>query len=227
MNKNLYIIKNFDIPLWIKYWLLKRNKLPKEYEKLEYIESTGTQYIDTGITLNENLSLEITGRLVNLENGSSLFGVVASGYVSYLQLLVINNYYAGRFIYANTQSGNYTRISNVSYLDNKLHKFKLSHKNGFYIDNNKIGEGSSYNYNLGSKLPLFGFRNINSNSVSISNCIISEFKQFDSENDKILLKHLIPCRNKINGEIGMFDLINKEFYKNSGSGIFNYKEKER
>lgn len=29
MNKYLYIIKNFDIPLWIKYWLYNRQGIKK------------------------------------------------------------------------------------------------------------------------------------------------------------------------------------------------------
>ena len=34
-------------------------RLPQEYQEVEYIESTGTQYIDTGITGNNNTKIEV------------------------------------------------------------------------------------------------------------------------------------------------------------------------
>ena len=51
-----------------KFWLKKQylmhnpkksSRLPSEYQEVEYIESTGTQYIDTGLTPNGNYSFDI------------------------------------------------------------------------------------------------------------------------------------------------------------------------
>lgn len=43
---------------------------PSDYEKVEYLESTGTQWIDTGLNADGGLSLEIKCRLVEGTGGS-------------------------------------------------------------------------------------------------------------------------------------------------------------
>ena len=48
--------------------------LPNGYKELEYIESTGTQYIDTGFTPNANTRVEVT-----YENPSATSGVCVIG----------------------------------------------------------------------------------------------------------------------------------------------------
>jgi hypothetical protein len=50
------------------------SKLPSGYQRVEYIESTGTQYIDTGFKPNQNTKVEIYGQQVNYSY-NSLFGV--------------------------------------------------------------------------------------------------------------------------------------------------------
>ena len=62
MSKFLYPIKNLKIEPWIKYWLFKKTVgsiLPAEYQQVDYIESSGTQYIDTGYKPNERSEYEL------------------------------------------------------------------------------------------------------------------------------------------------------------------------
>lgn len=56
MQKYLYAIRRFKIKPWIKYYLLKntKNVLPNTYQEVEYLEASGTQYIDTNFTPNIN-----------------------------------------------------------------------------------------------------------------------------------------------------------------------------
>ena len=44
--------------------------LPSEYQQVEYIESTGTQYIDTGVLTSENNSFEVKAQLVHTNTAS-------------------------------------------------------------------------------------------------------------------------------------------------------------
>ena len=52
--------------------------VPDGYTQLNYIQSTGTQYIDTGVTGGANASFEMTARLVetNAKNNNQFFGGV-------------------------------------------------------------------------------------------------------------------------------------------------------
>ena len=50
------------IPVYLKYYIYrnsKQGKLPSEYQQVEYIESTGTQYIDTGINPISSTRIDI------------------------------------------------------------------------------------------------------------------------------------------------------------------------
>lgn len=53
MITNKYFITTRNIPTYIKYLISKRSgggKLPEEYQQVEYLETTGTQYINTEIS---------------------------------------------------------------------------------------------------------------------------------------------------------------------------------
>ncbi|MBO7536272.1 MAG: hypothetical protein J6T34_03935, partial [Bacilli bacterium] len=47
--------------------------IPKEYQEVEYIQSSGTQYIDTGFKLNQNSGVEL--QISNITYGNTkIFG---------------------------------------------------------------------------------------------------------------------------------------------------------
>ena len=45
--------------------MASKKRLPKEYQKVAYIESTGTQWIDTGILANDTLNMAVLTRPTN------------------------------------------------------------------------------------------------------------------------------------------------------------------
>ena len=47
---------------------------PKEYERLEWIESTGSQYIDTGVDAGANTTIDMSFGHCTYGNNSTLFG---------------------------------------------------------------------------------------------------------------------------------------------------------
>ena len=55
------------------------------------------------------------------------------------------------------------------------------------------------------------------NDASINQYFVSDMKIY---NDNILVRHFIPARRKSDSVLGMYDLVNKTFYTNSGSGSF-------
>ena len=73
-------------------------KLPEDYVPLEYIESTGTQYIDTGVTLFENLFFDV--KLKHNSNNSGLIGRYMSSDNQAICQTVYSNKLA--IIYGNT-----------------------------------------------------------------------------------------------------------------------------
>ena len=43
-------------------------RLPNEYQEVEYIESTGTQYIDTGVNADYKLSLKFNAQVTDISS---------------------------------------------------------------------------------------------------------------------------------------------------------------
>ena len=51
-----------------------RAALPSGYAELEYIESTGTQYIDTGVTITPTMAVEADARFTEIVKQARIFG---------------------------------------------------------------------------------------------------------------------------------------------------------
>lgn len=55
----------------------KKARLPAEYQEVEWIESSGTQYIDTGIIVSENIGFEMS--VARMKTGSAGTGTFTKG----------------------------------------------------------------------------------------------------------------------------------------------------
>ena len=49
-------------------------RLPAGYEELEYIESTGTQYVDTGVNITPTMAVEADAQVTVIEKQGRIFG---------------------------------------------------------------------------------------------------------------------------------------------------------
>lgn len=71
--------------------------IPEEYKftRLEYIESTGTQYIDLGIKDTGKLNIEIKATNTNFANSGALFGYYSGGSGTSAGILDFNCFHSG------------------------------------------------------------------------------------------------------------------------------------
>ena len=181
--------------------------LPNEYIELEYIQSSGTQIIDSGITNSINISFDITFEFPSIP--SSTFGICGSnswgGFFgrSYTDVWLDYNindkkYYTTTQLSANTK---YTAIANRNGIQvNDLPFSSIDDGNG-YSGTFKIFKAYSYY----STMKLYG-------------C-----KLYDNGT---LVRDFLPSIRKTDLAIGLYDLVNEVFYGNSGSGVFTGKFKE-
>lgn len=194
---------------------IKKSKLPGDYTELEYIESTGTQYIDTGIPANISVDpkfevkMKITSSKLNdyALNGSYVYGqVVQFGLVvtsSTKARVTMNCGFASPVVYTDINKNDFHTL----YLSNGLQK----------VDNIVIGESSIINLEENNyNFYLFGR---NGSEVYRNNYAmqIVYFKLWDNNND--LIRDLIPVLDK-NNVACMYDKVNKKFYYNQGAGEF-------
>ena len=185
------------------------SKLPDGYILLEYIEATGAQYINTGITPNNNSRMVID------------FAMTRSGISN--QIIGSRNNTSSRAFAFGASSENIWRIGyNKSYYsagdsDTNRHIADLN-KNVLSLDGDvvkTVDEGTFEGYapiHIGSIKAAAGMYE---GYAKIYACQI-----FD---DGILVRDLVPCINA-DGEIGMYDRMTRTFYGNVGKGSFEYGE---
>lgn len=186
-------------------------------------------YIDTGIYINPNYSIEMKLKIHTLTtNWDGLFGENYEGYGCLYARW--ENYTDGilkirRSIDYKTE-GTWLTITGVTKDTCQDYKVYKVSKNEFYIDNILVGsfdESSSKGY---YPFPLYLFAN-NTNGISANmgdggNCgmIDCKYVKIWNQKDELILS-LIPVV-KSNGIVCMYDEVNKKYYYNAGTGTFTY-----
>lgn len=219
MQKYLYAIRRFKIKPWIKYYLLKntKNVLPNTYQKVDYLESTGTQYIDTGYAFTDP-ELKIVGKYRKTSTLScNIFGL--DFYPTTPRKIHGNIYNKALYL------GNSSVVSNITQALNEDYIFEFEFKNN--VAKWVINE-TEYTYNGangwegvsdGETDYLFASRGLNGPGYIFTGRIY--YARFYNENN-VMVRNFIPCYRKLDNEPGMYDTVNNVFYTNIGEGEFNY-----
>lgn len=183
--------------------------LPSEYTQVEYIESSGTQYIDTNFKPNQNTRVVLD--FINKDTtGSFLFGARIS-YSDNSFTLVSADGSNVRSDYGANQY-NYARTVGTRYVFDKNKNIDTLFQNGTQINTHTF-TATTINPNL--NLYLFSTNN-NGTAGTCSSIKLYSCKIY---NNGTLVRDYIPCYNSSN-VIGLYDLINNVFYTNKGTGTF-------
>lgn len=187
--------------------------LPKEYQQVEYIESTGTQYIDTGYIPNINtiVKCEYERTTNSQKQYAAVFGTqnVSTGRPGFILFTDSSS----ATISARTNSATiYSEISNEI---DKRYNVELQF-NKLTVNNSTATCEEDWQ-DIAYSLHIF---NRNSNNTSVTNDSFSCIKLYNFElyEGASLIMKLIPCYKKIDNVKGMYDLINNLFYENNGTG---------
>lgn len=182
--------------------------LPEEYQQVEYIESTGTQYIDTGYIPMNTSKVELD--LQFLDFSSEQNNGIAS-YSGNNTRIAIGNGYNHDGFYFGVANSNLYRGTN----DNNRHIFYIDFLNkNFGYDENSFNFSSNLatidrNYTLFARYGQW-----------VENFCKEKLYSAKFYENSILIRNFIPCYRKSDGEIGLYDLVNNVFYTNSGTGTF-------
>jgi len=186
----------------------ENNKIIKEipFTKLEYIESSGKQFIDTKIKGNSNYNFIIDFSLSKIiHHDTKFFGIdsdpkVCAGTISSkFRFFHTVHYYGEKFNYMDTNRHKCTIGKNVIFDNNIIFSnLSFNHPYNMYLFNsNKNG----FNKNeYGSSIKLYGAK------ITLNNNLIRDFIP-------VLDFSGIPC---------LLEKIEKKFYYNLGEGAFTY-----
>lgn len=183
--------------------------LPDEYQEVEYIESTGTQWIDTNILINSdtNIEYDLSFKIKLQNNRVGIIGVEDFWYNS----LSINAFSNG-FVFANSQYPN--RM--INYKDialDTVYKVKVN-KEEIFVNGNAGISLPDTNTPFSNKYVLMPHRIAGGTRIS------SQYYYVKIIIDNVLVRDFIPCYRKSDNVIGMYDLVSNQFFTNQGTGDF-------
>lgn len=185
--------------------------LPDGYTQLEYIQSNGTPYINSGFNPNQDTRVVCEYSAVSISgNAGGLFGSrISKGNLDY-----------AFWHYGYPQTDGYSQDDyNTSIIANILRPSGRT-----IIDKNKNvttinGTAFSHTYTTFScSYPLFIFA-VNTNGSKDSQVATFRIYSFQIYDNGTIVRNLYPAKNS-NGTIGMYDIVNNVFYTNAGSGTF-------
>lgn len=182
--------------------------IPDAYQKIDYIETSGTQYLDTGITPNQNTVIEMTFETDSMSNNDSF--IFGSGYGGGNRAFELYPW-SGMFEVNYGASTPYT----TSALPNTLYSVKLG-MGLFYINNILSYTFPEQTFETPYTLTLAA---LHRSSVYISPNHIKIYK-FKSYDDGTLTRNMIPCYRLSDNKKGMYDAVTETFFENAGTGDF-------
>lgn len=178
-----------------------------EYQKVEYIESHGAEYINTGY-VPTSIS-EITSiTAFTIYTNSQYIGVLQQVSPSYARWHFDTN---SNFIEVWRQ-GTGADVT-ISY-DNKFHEFYLSDS---LVKIDDIHSHTPYR-TFQTTLPFCLFARMRESGTA--NFANARQKDFIAKEGGVEVMHLVPCYRKSDGVIGMLDEVSGTFFTNEGGGAF-------
>ena len=192
--------------------------LPSGYQEVAYIQSTGFQYIDTGIAPDNETSMQLSMYTTSVSNF-----YCAGAMDDYGKVIFAQDGANGGSVSATVNSVRTTATGLNRTTNGKRYDVVLStDTNGYYsYDVQEEGGGSYSTVKLygsieGATAPICVFA-LNDRALLGG---ISRLYSFIIRKGGDLVCHLIPCRIIATGEVGVYDLVAKSFVGNAGTGTF-------
>ena len=194
-------------------------KLPENvrqnYQELEYIESTGTQYIKTGLTNRKYYLHKFEIGFNNKIESGMVCGASPSGAYFILQ--------EGTNCYVNTggQTQGEGNVQVNTYYD-YIFDGQSNHQQCYL--NGELANETTYQYNnVSTSIELYMFcRNGGTRAENFKSTKIYYFKIYDE--NRVLIRDYVPAKRKSDSAIGMYDMVSETFFANAGTGAFLYGE---
>ncbi len=203
-KKCLLVEDASGVPHWYEI-VESYSRLPDGYTELQWIESTGTQWIDTGWKITQpNIAYDLRYQITDSSN-QRIAGCQAPGYSN------------GAVLMGNGWSFSNKNSTSVFSADTNVHSAQ------FVCSNNECTytrDAETMSATLGTfvqndvNFALFGIL-MGERPSSYAQVKIYHFKIYDNG---VLVRDFVPAKR--GDVVGMYDLANGVFYENAGTGEF-------
>ena len=186
--------------------------LPDGYTQLDYIQSTGTQYIDTGVTETADTAIDCSFDIVR----------AASDYVFGSKQDSQNTAY-NAFFSDNAFEYNYEELindSSISFKSVTISQNVTETKNKIIITDTDLGS-AEYEKSIGTPqnetILICAIRKKDGTMRPYGGTL--KIRYFKIKQGNTIIRNFTPCKNP-SGEVGLYDYVTKSFYGNAGGGQF-------
>lgn len=183
-------------------------KLPEQYIRLEYIESTENgPYINTGFNPNQNTRVVMDLYSSNNIGECHVFGSrTAIGSTSYDLIIDSESRWRNDYNLSQKTLGSSYRSGTI-HIDMNMNMINL---------NEYTASHQQQSFSVPYPIYLLA---LNTGGSTTTFCK-AKLRKCDIYDNGQLARRFIPCKNTNNGAIGLYDLANDVFYENAGSGSF-------
>lgn len=216
-------------------------KLPNDYKEVEYIESNGTQYIDTEIYGTEKTRIDIEYEYNSNATSSIIFGNRIAPKQNEFLLGTSTNSLPGYLFLGYRNSGisnNSTDYKDYNILINKNTKYRVFINSGLYPspllkpslnlilrEMYKSVNVNGINYSvptIDESFDTFKTLDVFGGYTSQDNFSLTSAKLYALKiyNERILQRDFIPCYKVSTNEVGLYDIVSQRFFTNKGEGVF-------
>ena len=187
--------------------------LPTGYTQVEYIQSSGTQYIDTGYKPCGDTRTVCQFMPLDASKAYGIFGGRTSYKVKAYDIFArgIDIYFQDD--YNNASTANIETIANMIYILDKNKNTSNLNGTTYSVEYN--------NFDVDYTMYLFGVNTSGSASAQLGALRIYYCTIYDNE---VLVRHFVPCINA-SGIAGLYDTVNMQYYGNVGTGSFTTGDK--
>lgn len=185
------------------------SRLPEGYTELAWIESSGTQYVDTGFKPDQNTRVVMDAQSVVA--GAIYWGCRASSSSTDSKAFVVLGLSAGGVrsdYFGSTKSLTGVVATSRITLDQNKNAFTAG---GSSATHTATTNASSLDLYLCAINQAGSATTISGKGIRIYSCQVYD--------NGTLIRDYVPCINP-DGVVGLFDVVNKKFYGNAGTGVF-------
>ena len=181
-------------------------RLPEGYTALEYIQSSGTQYIDTGRKLTQDSDITIDFKLINNNKSVGILGSRESAAKNNLAMFRDGGLFVGDF----SEYPKYRFKANSSFNRTKIRMNKVGVLVNGVLNTSWSGVA---NFETPTNGLIF---DVGNNNWTGNKAVMQLYSYTDGNTQK-----LVPCLDT-EGVPCMFDLVSQKPFYNAGTGSFTW-----
>ncbi len=225
---NFAKVKSITIPEGVVQRILRgsevlwsKSVLPSEYQRVEWIGATGTQWINTGVSpQSDDVVWECEWLETELEYKSCIFASTNESFDSTLRNRFSGNHYhvqKGELGISLARTTNICRLPLEAGVKNTLRTVV----NNGTVTHTLNGNSASGTYagTIKNEWPI-GLFATNRTTTMTEWCYYTRMYSWKMTDNGVVVRDMIPCYRKADGVIGMYDTVSKQFFTNAGTGEF-------